>query len=142
MNIKFRLKIYLTGFLWIAQIKFVNDEQPVILKQGILEHASLVSLLQLPEFESFQSVECKIHSSQCSLSDLGKRLNCDLKRVVVKTEDQTFYIVLYKDALLGAFGPQNYLDLEWLELRCLECLHLVMFVWYPVSLREFLCSVH
>lgn len=139
MNIKFRLKIYLTIFLQIAQIRFVNNDQSVILKQGILEPTSLVSLLH--EFESFLSVACKIRSSQCSLSDLGKRLNCELKRVVVKT-DQTFYIVWYKDALLGTFGPQHYLDLECLELRCLEYLHLVMFVWCPVSLHKFLCSVH
>lgn len=58
MNIKFRLKIYLTSFLQIAQIKFVNDEQPVILKQGILEHASwylCFSLLNLKAFSQWNA---------------------------------------------------------------------------------------
>lgn len=76
---KFRLKIYLASFLQIPQIKFVNNDQPVVWKQGSLEHADFVSLLQLHEFESFQSVACEIGSSQCSLLDLGKRLNCELK---------------------------------------------------------------
>lgn len=109
---KFWLKIYLASFWQIPQIKFINNDQPVILKQESLEHASFVFLLQLDEFESFHSVACKISSSQCSLSDLEKRLNCELKRVVVKTDDQTFHIVWYKDALLGAFGPQNYFYLR------------------------------
>lgn len=81
---KFRLKIYLASFLQIPQIKFVNNDQPVVLKQGSLEHANFVSLLQLHEFESFESVACELRSCRCSLSDLGKRLNCELKRVVVK----------------------------------------------------------
>lgn len=134
---KFRFKIYVASFLQIPQIKFVNNGHPVVLQQENLKHAIFVSLLQLHEFESFASVACKMCSSQCSLSDLGKRLNCELKRVVVKTEDQTFHVVWYKDALLGAFGPQNNLELKYFELRCLVYVH-----WCPVSLHKFLCSVH
>lgn len=59
-----------------------------------------------------------------------------------KTKDQTFHIIWYKDALLGVFGPQSDLDLKWFELRCLEYVHLVIFIWCPVSLHKLLCSGH
>lgn len=136
INTKFWLKIYLASFWQIPQIKFINNDQPVILNQESLEHASFVSLLQLDEFESFHSVACKISGSQCSLSDLEKRLNCELKRVVVKTDDQTFHTVWYKDALLGAFGPQNYFYLGWFELRCLKYMHSIIFVWCLSQLTQ------
>lgn len=53
INMKFWLKIYLANFWQIPQIKFINNDQPVILEQESLEHASFVSLLQLDELKAF-----------------------------------------------------------------------------------------
>lgn len=52
-----------------------HDRSGVVLRQETLKNASFVSLLQIHESESFQSVAFKIHSSRNSLLNLRKRLN-------------------------------------------------------------------